>query len=595
MLNWTSHPAYDRTAPPFTLADWLRRSKDQPQLEAAKALVEYHRAREEKIANAAKDPLRHGYELPHWRETRRLLAEKDELYCLGGNGSAKTEFGAKVAVETLVKKPGQRVLCVTRTERLSKANVQAAVWKYLPRECRAQNDLSARNRKVKIGWSLANGFTGETLVVTLKDWLDRNSNAQGSQMWFNTVSAYLRDSMSFEGPEYDLVWCDEPVPISLVETLKYRVGKRGGKMLFTFTAIEGYDAVCKSALDGASITQTLPVVYDWGLRSGVVMSRERGKGKGEIELPDITSEVLVEGCPPAHMPFTLQPLDLNKGVVCFWTHWNPFLPDLDKLFRKARGKSRSEVLCRIFGWTTKMSGSYFPGFRPAVHVIPPERVPREGTDYMAVDPATAKSYAILWLRVDRLGRWFVYDESPRMEGEGEWVTAEGQEGEGVRVYGSKGVEWYQGYIRSREAEHAEERGEGKGERDEPTRYGDPRFFATQSATAEGGTSLLELHLATEQPMIFIMAQVKRNARFDVQLINDRLDYDTEKPVTIENEPKLFISSRCGNLIRAMAGITLDVKDDDPHWDFIDALRYLTVMQPCYNDPEAADFVGGRGN
>lgn len=317
------------------------------------------------------------------------------------------------------------------------------------------------------------------------------------------------------------------------------------------------------------------------------------EAKGLV-VPELKAgEVLVEGCPPGHMPYILQPLDKSKGVICFWMFWNPFLPNVGKLFDKARGRSKAEVKCRLYGWTEKMSGSYFPGFNPQVHVVDESLVPAEGTDFMADDPGTAKSHFLLWLRVDRLGRKWVFDESPRGEGEGEWVTADGEKGDGQRCYAHRGVEWYQDYIRERESWHNAD-AQRPADYEEPTRYGDPRFFVTRAASAEGGTSLLELHALTEMPMVFLMAQVKRTAMQEIEIINDWLDWDEEKPRSVENEPKLFISSRCQNLIRAMVNLTIDAKDDDPHWDPVDCLRYLAVMNPQYSEPGAPDFTGGRG-
>jgi hypothetical protein len=590
----TAHPVYDRTAPLFTREQLDRLAAKIGRPAAALEMARYRVNRERKVRLERQEPLYYGYELPHWKDTRRLLAEKDELYCLGGNGSAKTEFGAKIAVETLLSAPGRHVLCVTRNVDLSKANQQAGVWKYLPEEIRLQNENKARSSKVKIGYSQANGFTEQTLVVVLAKWKKSDVYVRGSQMWFKTVEQFQRDKTSFEGPEYDLVWIDEPAPMALVETLKYRAGKRGGKMLFTFTAIEGYDSVCKSALDGSRITKTLPADFDWGLQTGVALKESGRESAAELVIPELSArEVLVEGCPPGHMPYIVQPLDANKAVICFWMHWNPFLPNLGKLMTKARGRPKAEIRCRLFGWAEKMSGSWFPGFTTSVHVVPEARVPKEGTDYMVDDPGSAKSHFLLWLRVDRMGRKWVFDESPQGAFEGEWVTPDGEAGDGQRLYAHRGVEWYQDYIRAIEARHNAEAGR-PADYEEPTRYGDPRFFATEAATAKGSTSLLDMHLMTDHPMVFLMPGIKRSAREDIQIINDWLDYDREQPLSVLNEPKLFISDRCQNLIRAMVNLTIDAKSEDPNWDPIDCLRYVAVTQPCFNDPQAPNFKGGGG-
>jgi hypothetical protein len=241
-----------------------------------------------------------------------------------------------------------------------------------------------------------------------------------------------------------------------------------------------------------------------------------------------------------------------------------------------------------------MSGCQFPQFNPSVHIIPESKVPVVGTDYVSCDPATARSYFLIWARVDPLGRVFIYDESPRIS-EGEWVTSDGEKGEGQMLFAGKGINWYKRHIRGREREHAREPG---------WRVGDPRGFATQAAAKEGGSSLMEEFAKEdaddpENPetaaMFFEPAPVRARIAFEIEKVNDLLAYDDNKEIVcMVNEPRLYVSERCQNLIRAMLNWAPDQGEDSPWKDPVDALRYLVAKPMYYQDPGVAEVVGGGG-
>lgn len=586
----------DRLIPPLSPAEirlWLQRP------EGYEAVLKYWEQHEAAIREAKEDPLHHGFELPFWYDVRDLFGKKNELYALGGNGTGKTEIGGKLTAEILCSTSGMKVLCVAQNEAASKINQQAAVYKYLPVHARAVNEAAGGRRRhviQKINYSQTGGFTEATFALMTR-----------SQCWFKTVEQYLRDSLSFEGPEYDLVWIDEPAPIKLIETLRYRVGKRGGKILLTFTAVDGFDAVCQGALTGAKVLKTLPMNWQWDVTPELMSNaavelpmERRGRAAPEILIPELKhEEVQVKGCPPGHMPFLMQPLDPNKGVVFMWTQWNVFLPRdkknqaIPSVFDKAVGKSKGTVRVRLFGWAEKTSDCQFPNFNASVHVVSPERVPAEGTDYHSADPAMARSYFMLWVRVDSWGRKFVYDESPRME-EGEWVTADGNRGDGQKLYAGRGSRFYKQYIRTREHEHG---------RQPIRRKGDPRAFAMKSAADDGGKNLFEIFQSADAhepnsedfaPMYFEPAMVRNRIALEIEVLNDAFAYDESRELSVENEPRLFISERCQNLIQAIVNWHPDQGEDSPWKDPIDALRYLFDEDLPYIDPKIPEVVGGRG-
>lgn len=602
--------------PMLAMPDAAQMARDLASPATAQELLSFLDSRAQSIRAEEHDAFRHGFEFPCWADARRLLAEKDEVFALGANGSGKTELAGKVMVEAMLK-GGARVLGVTRTEELSKAFQQAAVFKYLPIEIRqlAQRGLK-RDHVSKINYSQADGFANKTFVLP-----PQKPGGRGSQCWFKTVQQWVQDQDAFEGPEYDLVVIDEPVPLALLETLRYRVGKRGGKLLVLFTAKNGYDAVCAQALTGARLVKSFPLNYNWGrVAPAGQLGKENiptvftGLQDAVLEIPELRlDEEQVKNCPIGHMPYILQPLNERQAVICFWTQWNWYLPDLRAMFSKCVRQPKHKVRVRLFGWVEKIAGSPFPMFNPNVHVVPHERIEKmlkggELTVNNGCDPATARSYFLLWNGTDYLGRHFIVDESPRST-DGEWVTADGERGDGQYLFAGKGVDWYKAHIRRREREmfnvvkdEADPRPEWQ--RSSYSRVGDPRAFATEAASKEGGKSLMELFAdvdpkAAGNPdlarMDFEPARVGRRIGVEIEKINDLLAYDDTKPISVENEPHLYISDRCVNLITALVNWNEDQGDDSPFKDPIDTLRYLFAKEMRFIDPSGRVKTRGGGS
>ena len=591
-LVWTAHPIVDVLAPPLPVEEirrWLARKG------GFDAVMEYWTNHEAMIREAEEDPLYHGFELGFWQDVRRFLAQRDWVYLLGGNGPGKTEIGGKLVPEWLCANSGTKVLCVATNDGASKQLQQPAVYKYLPPAARNMNErMGPRKREIvkKINYSQAGGFTDGTFVLPTK-----------SQCWFKTVEQYQRDTNSFEGPEYDIAWIDEPSPPALDDTLAYRVGKRRGKFLKTFTAVSGFDAACSKVLTGARLLKSLPMDFMWKITGR--NEPAAGSRDNRIIVPELDMAALqVKGCPPGHMPYIMQPLDPHGVVIFMWTQWNPFLPRsadnpaVPSLFDKCKGKSRVTVRIRLFGWAEKLTGCQFPQFNTNVHVVEHAKVmemlkDKKLTVYHADDPAMARSHFMLWAGVDAQGRAFVFDESPRLE-EGEWVADDGEKGDGARVYAGRGVNFYKQYIRARETEHGQAA---------IRRKGDPRAFATEAAAAEGGKSLFELFAepdpadpenAVTAPLPFEPAKVRARISFEVEVLNNLLAFDENKPISVENEPRLYINDRCQNLIRALLNWDPAQGETSPWKDPIDCLRYLFDEELVYVDPNVPDIVGGRG-
>src|SRR4029077_19021111 len=143
----------------------------------------------------------------------------------------------------------------------------------------------------------------------------------------------------------------------------------------------------------------------------------------------------------------------------------------ERFYRAYRGATRSKILSRVYGILTTTSTQQFPKFSDAVHVVEPERIPRQGTNFLVVDPCDGRNWFMIWVRIDPRGRWYVYREWPSTGHPGAYIpgigdpgpwTLPGQPADGVRGPAQSpfgfGLERYiQEILRLEGKEHIQER------------------------------------------------------------------------------------------------------------------------------------------
>jgi phage terminase large subunit-like protein len=509
----------------------------QPSPEEVRLLVEKHgsdavaqllQLREDKILAEKMDPYRHGYEPQHWKDVDTLLKSKNEVLVLGGNRAGKTEWAAKRVIQTLVNKPDARVWCLHTTNSSSIQMQQNVLWKYMPPELK-----NARKTKItNIAYSQKNGFSDNTFILPNR-----------SQCFFMN---YAQDKKVIEGGEVDLIWCDELVPLDWVETLRYRAITRRGKLIVTFTPVLGYSQVVKDYVAGCRFKKTLPAS---------LMDKDK---------------IHVGGCPKGHMPYMAESMNSNCGVIWFHSQLNPYNP-FDQLAATLEGKTSNEVKIRAYGWAENTAGSQFPSFTDQ-NIVEQDKIPKEGTNFMCVDPAGARNWFMIWLRVAKDGNMYVYREWPDVSN-GEWALpsekADGKMGSGQKNGAGRGLDDYKQLIKDLEGDEVI-----------AERYIDPRAGATQAVSAEGGTSLIELLDQGAVPMYFAPA-AGLHIEQGVAIINDLLFYNSNEPISPINQPKLFVSDECRNLIYSMREWTNQDGEKGACKDPIDCLRYIAVMEPTY--------------
>jgi len=579
-LIWAPHPIHPT---PVIVsrsgAAFVCRVGERSVLMTPDQLAEYWAARENGIRMERERPLTHGYEPWHWPIVDDLLTRLNIVCIFGGNQAGKTEFALKRGMQRLANEENINVLFLQNNELASKQLHQKTVWKYMPPEWRSLK-RSKGNQRGNISYDDKNGFGDNVFTTPLG----------GTAIFGNYGQALDK----YEGLQFDLIVADENLPLKWFEALKRGLSTRRGKMLWAFTPIDGMTPAIAEVAAGARTLRSLPV---------------------DPELLDPTMRH-VDDCPPGEMPFVAE--RNGVGIVYFHSVLNAF-GDFANLKSLYGHKSVDVRERRFYGFARRLSRVLLPKFG-ANHIVPHAelmgrisgaRVSR----FQIMDPAGARNMFMLWVAVDSEGRHFVYREWPDVPSCGEWAVAsedprrwDGDAGPAQPTLGY-GVLEYKGMILRLEGNVWDKGGwEMSGEVIDE-RYVDPRSGAAQSiAERDGGSSLID-RFADEQvdregkvtgPALDLRAapglpenEGIHGNQEGVQGINDLLSFDESEPVVaLLNEPRLFVSDACENLIWAMQNYTGNDGAKAACKDPMDCLRYLATADLEYLENGGVMVSGG---
>jgi len=314
------------------------------------------------------DPYTYGFIPDHWEIANTEFQATQELLISGGNRAGKTLWAARRVVQTLIEKENASVLCCHTSHATSVTVQQPAIYNYLPVALRA----TKKGRIHYLNYSRKNGFTDGSFILP-----------NGSRCDFLN---YTQSENTIEGREADLIWCDELVPQSWVDTLRYRLITRRGKLLVTQTPLEGVASVYKEFTAGSQ-------VKNWG--TGELLAGKQG-------LPT---------WPPGKAPRVMEQPATKRKTVFFYSEDNPYNP-FDEMKSKLVTSPMGQILTRAYGWASDNIGKAFARFRPDIHCIPASKVPPGGTLYMVCDPAGARNWFCLWLLVYEDGHASLSANSP---------------------------------------------------------------------------------------------------------------------------------------------------------------------------------------
>jgi hypothetical protein len=493
-----------------------------------KRVEEYLLKRNELIELEAADPWHYGYHPPVWKLVEEeLAAGQREVLILGGNRASKSEYAGRKAVEIMEAGEKRRVWCLQNTEANSIEMQQPIVFKYIPPEYKGLKKGQVTN----ISYTQKNGFSENKFIFP-----------NGSECVFRN---YSQEDINVEGGDCDLIWCDELVPLSLVETLRYRLITRAGLLIITFTPIEGYSPTVKEFLDGA---RTLKSSY---------------------------AELLGEKVPKVQ-----RCVRRGSSVVFFHSVDNPF-GGYETMKKTLAGAPKNEIKTRAYGIPTRAILARFPKFRDSVHVIEPERIPKEGSRYHFVDPASARNWFMIWVLVDARDRHYIYREWP-CEGvyipgvgdPGPWAESDGRRSDGRAGQAQSSYGWgLERYATEIERVETPQNGTEPEREEIICRWMDSRFGNTPNLKSDAATTMIEECALLDLP--FAPAPLDPIEE-GVSLINSLLDFDPDHG----KEPKLFISSECKAVIFSLKVWTGKDEKLGACKDPVDCVRWAAIAGLC---------------
>lgn len=600
---------------------------------AAQRLDQLRQERQRLMELERADPFNYGYEPPIWGLIDDLLVEgaqvelvgrpyleipddilktkspsliitgQRELLISGANGASKTEYAAKKVMKILRGAADRKAWCFHETERESIDRQQPLFMKFMEPRLRQIVLNTGRFKQgaiTNISWTQKNGFTESSFVLP-----------NGSS---NLFKNYKQEEQTVEGGQIDIGWGDELIPVALARTLRFRLMGRKGILLLTFTPIKGWTAAVQEFRQGERVLvkATAP---------RVPLKDEHGKLTGKFKkVPRIS----VAG------PGTQGTLKAN--VIYLHSADNPFL-DEKELDRILEGGTEQTILERGYGVATKAYANQCPKFSDDVHVVGPDKIPRMGTNYHIVDPCPGRNWYMLWVRIapnpirrpdgSLAYKRFVYREWPStghggpsayipgMQDPGAWAVpgndADGDRGPAQDPFGW-GLDRYKTEILRVEGKRGQSgsqvvdspgresrNGAADGE-DIMERLMDSRAGATPTQTNARITTLLEQ--MGEIGMYFVPASGKDIGE-GVGMINDGLDFDDQVPIgqyspslARVNEPLLYISSECPNLIYSLREWTGKDGLKGACKDPIDTLRYALEADVQFVGADAFRWQGG---
>ena len=548
---------------PWLSDDELRKAAStRAGLEKVLAYAETYK---QAVEMAVRDPLRYGYALDSWKRVLELSKTYNEIWCLGGNGSTKSWLGAWFGVKGLTERmawerpsPAHEIHDVAffhSSEDSSKDQQQAWINMFLPPEWRA---LGKSGNRVNVSYTTKNGFSDGKFILP--------NNARGT--FFN----YRQEVDVIVGYKWNLAVCDELVGLEFLREIRHRLRDRKGRLLVTFTPVEGFTPAVRDVLEGASVVEHARARY----------------------LP--ADRQLVPGCPPGHMPRLMVSRTGKQAILFLWSEDNPF-NDAEAFAKTLDGEPVAEVKIRAYGYPEKLAGVAFPKFGPA-NVVPHDSIPAEGTDYLVCDPRPFKNWFMVWFRVCKQGRVYAVREWPDKRTHGEWALPsetgkpDGTPGPAQRSEAGRGFTAYKRLIT--ELETAE--GLSVFER-----VMDPRAGNSAVPGADEAMTVIDLmaedHKDAEGDlpgMEFVVpggSQIKQ-VKTLVGSFEEWLDWRMDQPLTPLNCPKFYVSERCENLRYALSTWTGLDGDKGATKDPVDCCRYLAAMDPCYVDPKQSRVSGG---
>ena len=495
------------------------------------------------------DPVTMGWRLPNWDNVLEHWQTHVAHVVLGGNRSSKSALMARITLYLAMHIPGARIRCWSMNEESSVNDQQRVIWENLPDGYK--NLPKKRATDAKISYTQANGFTGGKLILP-----SIKQGYPGSEIIFQTYRSWMNDPQVAEGWWAHWIWCDEECPLKLFSTLLFRLYDARGRIGLSFTTLNGWTPLVADLLQGAKTVKK---------RRSELLGRD--------------------------LPVLQESRRARTIIHYFWTQDNPFI-GYEEFLLDMKSRPEAEKLARAHGVPTKSRANRFPLFNKDVHVVKHDDIPAVKNPQLPVtwltanDPAGSKPWCMGWGCVDAAGRLWIVAEWPDVATFGDWADAGGEDG-GKPGPAQKplgyGINDYVDVIAGVEGKLP-----GPPNRHLIDRAIDPRMGASEMQGENGAETIISR--LDDKGLVYLPAPGKQIEDGE-QLINDRLAYDANRPVGVDNSPKMFISDRCGQLIYALENYA-GLGPHEPTKDPVDWLRYMLQSGADYVDPKAKVVTGG---
>ncbi len=223
--------------------------------------------------------------------------------------------------------------------------------------------------------------------------------------------------------------------------------------------------------------------------------------------------------------------------------------------------SEEEREARVGGKAMYLKGLIFKTFYPNVHILKEEIKPPYGAPvWNVVDPHSDKPFASIWAFPDARGDVYIFDEWPN-EDFYKMHNCQLTIQDYKKIFGDK----EQGlYLHKRIID---------------------RHFADTPSAINKRTLRQELQAIGMNYNPSYKAEEEIDT--GIEKVRRYLAYNTAKPLSASNQPKLYISPKCQNTIKSLSKWSRDPENGkvkDAYKDFCDVTRYLLMDEPKISAP-----------
>ena len=445
----------------------------------------------------------------------RFVNDPAKIKCVfGGNRSSKTETIGEYIVNQILSKPRQKWWAVAETFSDSVMIQQKKIWDLIPKD------------KIRYGsYDIVNGFPNRKLILT-----------DGSMVVFKS---YDQGREAFQGESLHGIWNDEEPPFDIYKEQRMRLVDFDGEMLLSMTSLKGMTELLLDIFEDHSVLESMyaPLVNK-----------------------------------------TLPRVAEKNGIRFYflWTTENPYI-NQERLKFEMRFMPQQEIMSRIYGIPTNLSGKIYPMFSSDIHVLYPTYIPKKDVQiWMVVDPHDRKPFAMAWFAVHKTGTCYCIAE---------WPESNINE----ILYDDNTYDDYKKIIMAKEANIKAEYKCGVRKRILDPNFGNKTIKLAERSDGGDASTTPKKELA------------KRGLKFEDAVdaleaghlsVRQKLNWE-KKDNELVVQPDLFISEDCQNTIRHLSrysrkdihtadgDVKAKVGPKEKYKDYCDLVRYFSMHNPRY--------------